>query len=423
MRRVVFVKGDRITSQVVLQTRVYMLFSLLFLIIFGWLALTTFYVFFKDDLLQAAVNERRTLVDRYEAELDLLRDQMNASHAQHKADFSNYARIMDSLVNKQSVLSARHDAITKLVGEAGMSPEELNAAISSKTRPAPNPATYGRPRVEGTGGPFISFNKASNKQKSTVQLALNNTQTALKRNNMIGAFDEFRFALQQTEEQQFEALDLLQNITLDQAETYLDVFDAVRLKAPANATRLLTNLRTSTYEATSSDPTAFQRRLQDVYQSKDALTNLQEAIVYVPTAEPMKNGRITSNFGRRNDPFLRRLAFHSGIDYGAGTGTPILATANGTVKTADWKGGYGKAVEIDHGNGVMTRFGHMSAFNVVEGQKVRKGQVIGYVGSTGRSTGPHLHYETNVHNDAVDPKRFLKAAHMLSEPMFTSSIK
>ena len=100
---------------------------------------------------------------------------------------------------------------------------------------------------------------------------------------------------------------------------------------------------------------------------------------------------------------------HTGLDFRSSIGDPVRATANGTVDTAGWNGGYGKMVEIDHGNGFSTRYGHLSEIEVKVGQHVKIGQIIGRVGSTGRSTGPHLHYETRIDGDAVDPQKFLRA--------------
>jgi murein DD-endopeptidase MepM/ murein hydrolase activator NlpD len=118
---------------------------------------------------------------------------------------------------------------------------------------------------------------------------------------------------------------------------------------------------------------------------------------------------LSSGFGVRTDPFLGRPAMHTGLDFRASTGEPARATANGKVVKAGWHGGYGRMVEIDHGNGLTTRYGHLSAIRVKIGESVRIGQTIGDVGSTGRSTGPHLHYETRIDGDAVDPQRFLRA--------------
>jgi hypothetical protein len=109
------------------------------------------------------------------------------------------------------------------------------------------------------------------------------------------------------------------------------------------------------------------------------------------------------------DPFLRTPAMHTGLDFRGSTGDPVRATANGRVESAGVNGGYGKMIEIDHGNGFSTRYAHLSAIEVKVGQSVRIGQIIGRVGSTGRSTGPHLHYETRIDGEAVDPQKFLRA--------------
>jgi murein DD-endopeptidase MepM/ murein hydrolase activator NlpD len=118
---------------------------------------------------------------------------------------------------------------------------------------------------------------------------------------------------------------------------------------------------------------------------------------------------MSSTFGVRIDPFLGRPAFHTGIDFRGDIGEAVRATGSGTVIAAGWSGGYGRMVDIDHGNGLTTRYGHLADIVVQVGQSVKIGQVVGRMGSTGRSTGPHLHYETRVDGDAVDPQRFLRA--------------
>ena len=100
---------------------------------------------------------------------------------------------------------------------------------------------------------------------------------------------------------------------------------------------------------------------------------------------------------------------HTGLDFRAASGDPVRATANGKVVSSGWAGGYGRMVEIDHGNGLSTRYGHLSEIGVKVGDPIKIGQVIGAVGSTGRSTGPHLHYETRIDGEAVDPQKFLRA--------------
>jgi murein DD-endopeptidase MepM/ murein hydrolase activator NlpD len=126
-----------------------------------------------------------------------------------------------------------------------------------------------------------------------------------------------------------------------------------------------------------------------------------------PTLWPVM-GRISGSFGERIDPFSGEGAFHRGVDISAEYGTRIIAPADGIVRFADFMNGYGRAVMIDHGNGVSTLYGHMSGFAVTPGQYVRRGDAVGYVGQSGRSTGPHLHYEVRIFNTPVNPSKYLR---------------
>lgn len=119
-------------------------------------------------------------------------------------------------------------------------------------------------------------------------------------------------------------------------------------------------------------------------------------------------GPITSSFGEREDPFNGEGAFHAGVDISASFGEPIRATADGTVETAGMASGYGREVVIDHGYGVKTVYGHMSGFAVTSGQQVTRGQIIGYVGMSGRATAPHVHYEVRIRNTPVNPHKYLR---------------
>ena len=154
----------------------------------------------------------------------------------------------------------------------------------------------------------------------------------------------------------------------------------------------------------------FERELMRLNIARAQTEQLNRALVYVPVRKPV-SGEIdmSSQFGVRIDPFLRIPAMHTGLDFRGEIGDPIRATAAGTVTNAGWTGGYGKMVEIDHGNGLATRYGHLSQIDVDVGDKIRVGQVVGRLGSTGRSTGPHVHYETRIDGEAVDPLKFLNA--------------
>ena len=121
-------------------------------------------------------------------------------------------------------------------------------------------------------------------------------------------------------------------------------------------------------------------------------------------------GPITGPFGARIDPFNGEGAFHSGVDISCPYGRPIIAPADGVVTYASFYSGYGRLIEIDHGSSIATRYGHLSGFAVTDGQTVRKGQVIGYVGMSGRSTGAHLHYEVRIHDTPVNPHKYLRTS-------------
>lgn len=131
------------------------------------------------------------------------------------------------------------------------------------------------------------------------------------------------------------------------------------------------------------------------------------ATVAIPSRSPLEGLRLTSNFGMRSHPVLGGFRMHKGIDLSSPIGTPVYATADGVVGRADWFSSYGLYIQIEHGGALQTRYGHLSRLNVAEGQMVHKGDLIGFVGTTGRSTGPHLHYEVRVEGVAVNPVPYL----------------
>lgn len=135
----------------------------------------------------------------------------------------------------------------------------------------------------------------------------------------------------------------------------------------------------------------------------------KNVIKYIPSVWPVQDGggHITSTFGYRRDPFMNAAKFHSGVDIAHWPGTPVVATADGVVSFAGWSGGYGKVIKITHKYGFMSVYGHLMSIYVSEGQYVRKGQVIGAMGMSGRATGYHLHYEVRIGTDIVDPAPYL----------------
>ena len=153
---------------------------------------------------------------------------------------------------------------------------------------------------------------------------------------------------------------------------------------------------------------------KQLFNSWKKLDSISAGAIAVPSEKPVKTAAFTSGYGVRSDPFRGAAAMHAGIDLAGPTGTPIYATADGVISAAGFNsGGYGNLVKIDHGRGIETRYGHLSAILVSPGQRVVRGQQIARMGSTGRSTGSHLHYEVRIDGRAVNPIPFMKSTDYL----------
>lgn len=156
-----------------------------------------------------------------------------------------------------------------------------------------------------------------------------------------------------------------------------------------------------------------KRQLYIQSKSYDEVVGLckqnDERLQCIPAIQPVSNKDLkytASGYGTRIDPIYKTVKFHSGMDFSANTGTPVYATGNGTIKSAKWESGYGLTIEIEHGFGYQTRYAHLHKINVRKGQKVTRGEIIGLVGSTGKSTGPHLHYEVVNKGRKVNPVNY-----------------
>ncbi len=156
------------------------------------------------------------------------------------------------------------------------------------------------------------------------------------------------------------------------------------------------------------DQLATDAKLEELRQQEiiSFLGHKQEILAHTPSIWPT-TGWITSRFGYRKSPFTSRREMHKGLDISAPTGTPIYATAEGKVVKIQRDNGYGKNIMVDHGGGIVTRYAHLSGYAVKQGEQVQRGQLIAYVGNTGRSTGPHLHYEVRLNGVPVNPLRYI----------------
>ena len=162
--------------------------------------------------------------------------------------------------------------------------------------------------------------------------------------------------------------------------------------------------------ATSAMDVAGDPQFRSLFNSWKMTDEGSGATASIPNQKPVESLHLSSSYGMRSDPFTGRVRRHAGIDIPGPLGTPIYATADGVAEHAGWMNGYGNLVKLEHGRGLETRYGHMSRIAINPGDHVTKGQVIGYMGSTGRSTGSHLHYEVRIDGAPVNPLPFLASS-------------
>lgn len=159
--------------------------------------------------------------------------------------------------------------------------------------------------------------------------------------------------------------------------------------------------------------TQTDQQFRTLFMTWKKLDTAEQGVIAIPSVQPVDHMMFTSNFGVRSDPFRGTAAMHAGVDIPGPVGTPVYATADGIVDRAERSGGYGNLVEVNHGKGIQTRYGHLSKILVAPMTRVKRGQLIALMGSTGRSTGPHLHYEVRIDGHAVNPVPFLQTADYL----------
>jgi murein DD-endopeptidase MepM/ murein hydrolase activator NlpD len=196
-------------------------------------------------------------------------------------------------------------------------------------------------------------------------------------------------------------------VDLDSPDTEIESGAAQAAVAAADAAAASLVLSTPILRQRLNPAPAGDSQFRNLFNSMQQLENPTAQAIAIPSRRPVDTMRLTSSFGHRSDPFTGRRARHNGIDIPGPVGTPIFATADGTVGRAQRLGGYGNYVEIEHGNAIQTRYGHLSAIAVVSGQRIRRGDILGYMGSTGRSTGSHLHYEVRIAGAPVNPVPFV----------------
>ena len=380
-----------------------------------WSAATATYFAFRDDVLTRLIARQAEMQYAYEDRIAELRARVDRTTSRQLLDQEQFDQKLEQIMRRQTALESRATALGTIPDVTGSlrAPARSPAApdvTGSTTTPKPSPisdtvifvAPPDREARLESRAPIVRAPPANQFAKiQGVDNVLVRLQSSLDQveGRQMAALNSYEDGM---ESRVRRMRGVISDLGLDMAQ-----LEAATPRAPMGGPFVPIKL--------SADAGAFDRQLYRINITRAQVDRLNRTLALVPYRKPVVGEvEFTSGFGVRSDPFLGRPAMHTGLDFRAQTGDPVRATANGKVVSSGWSGGYGRMVEIDHGNGLSTRYGHLSEINVKVGDFVKIGQVIGEVGSTGRSTGPHLHYETRIDGEAVDPQKFLRAGVRLS---------
>jgi murein DD-endopeptidase MepM/ murein hydrolase activator NlpD len=381
-----------------------------------WSAATATYFAFRDDVLTRLIARQAEMQYAYEDRIAELRAKVDRTTSRQLLDQEQFDQKLDQVMRRQTTLESRATAL-------GAIPDmQVTGSIKAPSRgnTAADAPSSGTPKPSPISDTVIFVAPPDREARLESRAPLNNNPQPNKFAKIQGVDNvivRLQTSLDQVEGRQIAALSSVEDSMESRVRRMRGVFSDLGLD--------MAQLEAATPRAgmggpyvpvkLASDAGPFERQLYRINITRSQVERLNRTLALVPYRKPVIGEvEFTSGFGVRTDPFLGRPAMHTGLDFRAAMGDPVRATANGKVVSSGWAGGYGRMVEIDHGNGLSTRYGHLSEISVKVGDTIKIGQVIGAVGSTGRSTGPHLHYETRIDGEAVDPQKFLRAGVRLS---------
>jgi murein DD-endopeptidase MepM/ murein hydrolase activator NlpD len=411
---VIIARGDEIRHFTIRPWLAAVVGSVLSAVAIGYL-LATSYLVLRDDLIGASVARQARLQQSYEDRIAALRAQVDRITSRQLLDQRLMETKVSELLQRQSQLYSRHGRLQPILDRAeggGLLPEEI---------PVPEP----RPDLRAAIDPDASAKAArvahmdASAAAEETEFALWNTRhsfapdasSADKADMLFAAINK---SLRRIEDEQITKLTTLaedadrtaDRISEALADAGFEFDDAIDDDKQAGIGGPLIAV---------DDKLAFDMRVRALDEALTRLEELKKKAALLPIHSPAPGYGISSTFGVRRDPILGTPAMHAGLDFSVPSGRKVRATGQGKVVAAGWNGGYGRMVEIDHGDGLTTRYAHMSKISVKEGDVVERGTVIGKVGSSGRSTGAHLHYEIRRNGTAINPLRFIKAGRKVAQ--------
>ncbi|TPJ66501.1 M23 family metallopeptidase [Mesorhizobium sp. B2-7-1] len=375
--------------------------SALAAIAIGYL-LATSYLVLRDDLIGATTARQARMQQAYEDRISALRAQVDRITSRQLLDQQLMETKVSELLARQTQLSERHGRLGPILERAENEVGDAPAAGAATPKPDEHA------EVTGSLSQAPTYSVASLSEGDTRPFSLWSTrsdpldgETAADRADKL--FVSINASLKAIENQQLTRITTLADNAYKNADAIAQALEAAGLPVDSELDKSDVG-----GPLVPLDPSmVFDSKVKELDEALDALDGVKKEARKLPLANPAPGHTVTSPFGVRTDPILGSAALHTGMDFRAPIGMPAKVTAAGTVTRAGWAGGYGRMVEVDHGNGFATRYGHLSEIDVAVGQKLAAGDVIGKTGSSGRSTGPHLHYEVRHDGEAVDPLRFL----------------
>ncbi|MBX5147289.1 peptidoglycan DD-metalloendopeptidase family protein [Rhizobium lentis] len=379
--------------------------------------LATSYLVLRDDLIGATMARQARMQHDYEDRIAALRAQVDRITSRQLLDQQVVEDKVDKLMEQQMALTSRHGKLDNLLDRA----ESSGLTEKDSARPAPSsPVQSFAPDIKGkraslTGGGIEAIEKQLASGAPADATPDNSTLAYVPAAETVGdradrIFSKVTLSLKDVEQDQRNRIEQLTNDAGHAANAIESVLTRFKIPVPEEAAARQEDesaVGGPYLEPENNDD--FNNSLAALDGALTRLETVRNTAESLPFRNPAIGKEMTSPFGNRRDPFLGRLALHSGIDFRFSPGEKIRPTAPGKVVSAGWTGGYGNMVEVDHGNGISTRYGHMSEVLVKIGDTVDRNDVIGLAGSTGRSTGTHLHYEVRQNGQAVDPVYFMNA--------------
>ena len=407
---VILASGDKIRHMTIRPWMAAVSFCFAGMFTVGYLAATS-YLVLRDDLIGATMARQARMQHDYEDRISALRAQVDRVTSRQLLDQQVVEEKVEKLMQQQFALSERHGKLDALLNRAESS------GVDTVPLPAEKPLVDDR-RADAAGAINAVMGLAGAAPLKTTPLAYAATgESVADRADRL--FSKVTLSLKDLEHEQ---LNRIQSLTAGASETADAIQTILRRTGFDVADTAAADGESETAiggpfvePAVATDP--FEDSINDLDLALERLDAARRTARKLPFGNPSPGSNITSRFGNRTDPFLGRLALHAGIDFRASTGTQIRATGAGTVVVAGRNGGYGNMVEIDHGNGLTTRYAHLSQVLVKVGDHVDTDGPVGLSGTTGRSTGPHLHYEVRRNGKAIDPMRFLTAGMKLTTYM------